>query len=168
MRRERILEELEDFSGSFSSRTNPSVICSGIPYLIIFKERKKWIMENQEKKSNKKKWILIGAGGAALLVGGIFIGKKIGVKIGKDSIAKFPTQFGNVARDTIVSQPIPLPEEVSSIWKDIDEDVFVNIATEIENALCDNNINDLHLERSWDVAEGVTKYLKVTMDTIKA
>lgn len=121
---------------------------------------------NQEKKSNKKKWILIGAGGAVLLVSGIFIGKKIGIKIGKDSIAKFHTEFGEIATDVACGQPIPIPENVTGLWKKIDEDVFLNVATEIENALCDNCVNDLHLERSWDVAEGVVKNLTVTMNTV--
>lgn len=117
---------------------------------------------NQEKKSNKKKWILIGAGGAVLLVGGYFIGKKIG----KGNAIGFTTQFGSIARDTIVTKPIPLPEKTTSIWEQIDEEVFTDIALDIENALCNNCIEDLHLERSWNVADGVVKNLAVTMNTV--
>ena len=117
---------------------------------------------NQEKKSNKKKWILIGAGGAVLLVSGYFIGKKIG----KGNAIGFTTQFGSIARNTIVTNPIPLPEKTTSIWKQIDEEVFTDIALDIEHALCDNCIEDLHLERSWNVADGVVKNLAVTMNTV--
>lgn len=121
---------------------------------------------NQEKKSNKKKWILIGAGGAVLLVSGILIGRKRGIKIGQESVAAFKTQFGNAKTTSIITTPIPLPDDVTNLWKEIDEDVYLNLATEIENALCDNCIEDLHLERSWNVADGVVKNLAVTMNTV--
>ena len=125
-------------------------------------EKAKEVVENAKK--NKKKIILIGAGGVLLLVGGYFIGKKIG----KGNAIGFTTQFGSIVRDTIVTNPIPLPEETTSIWEQIDEEVFTDIALEMENALCDLNINDLHIDRSWDVAEGVTKKLAVTIETISA
>lgn len=121
---------------------------------------------NQEKKSNKKKWILIGAGGAILLVSGILIGRKRGIKIGQESVAAFKHDFGGAKTTSIVTNPIPLPDDVTNLWKKIDEDVFVNLASEIENALCDNCIEDLHLERSWNVADGVVKNLAVTMNTV--
>lgn len=102
-------------------------------------------------------------GGAVLLIGGYLIGKKIG----KGESTSFSRQLGDVARDITVTQPIPLPENVSKIYKQIDEEVFLEVATEIENALIDLGIEDLYTTRSWEVADGITKTLEVSMKTIK-
>lgn len=117
----------------------------------------------QENIKKYKKEILIGAGGVTLLITGILIGKKIGIKVGKDSVAI----LSNEVRDNEIAKPIPTPEGVSEIWKQIDEDVFLDVADKIENALIDLNVDNLHYERSWEVAEGVTKTLNVVMSTVK-
>lgn len=120
-------------------------------------ERKEYVKEH-------KKQILIGVGGGvALLVGAFLIGKKIG----KGNSLMLSRQVGNLARDIKVTQPIPLPEGVSKIWKQIDEDVFVDVASNIENALIDMNIDTLHLDRNWEVADGVIKNLVVEITTDK-
>ena len=112
-------------------------------------------------KEHKKQFAI--GGGAALLVGGYLIGKKIGA--GDSSF--FSRQIGDVARDIKVTQPIPLPEGVSKIYKQIDEDIFVDVASEMENALIDLGIETLDLNRSWEVADGITKTLDVSIRTIK-
>ena len=121
-------------------------------------------MEDKKIKkllSEHKMQLTIG-GGVVLLIGGYLIGKKIG----KGESSLFSRQLGDVARDIKVTQPIPLPENVSKIYKQIDEDVFVDIATEIEDALIDLGIKELHIDRSWEVADGITKTLEVSMKTI--
>lgn len=100
-------------------------------------------MKKFSQMNAKEKIILLGAGGVILVVGGVIIGKKIGIKMGQ------------------------VPKNITSIWKDIDEEVFVEVAGDIEEALIDNNIKNLNLERSWEVAEGVVKKLSVTMETIE-
>lgn len=117
----------------------------------------------QENIKKYKKEILIGAGGVTLLITGILIGKKIGIKVGKNSVAILSNEVGDIK----IAQPIPTPEGVSEIWKQIDEDVFLDVADKIENALIDLNVDNLHYERSWEVAEGVTKTLNVVMSTVK-
>lgn len=117
----------------------------------------------QENIKKYKKEILIGAGGVTLLITGILIGKKIGIKVGKNSVAILSNEVGDIK----IPQPIPTPEGVSEIWKQIDEDVFLDVADKIENALIDLNVDNLHYERSWEVAEGVTKTLNVVMSTVK-
>lgn len=120
---------------------------------------------NQEKKSNKKKWILIGAGGAVLLISGILIGKKIGVKIGKNSADPFGDFFSDIPEGTSKFS-ITYPSPKTDIGCKIDEELFTDIAMKIEDALLDNDINDFNLERSWNVADGVVKNLAVTMNTV--
>lgn len=112
-------------------------------------------------KEHKTQFII--GGGVVLLVGGYFVGKKIG----KGESTMFSRQIGDVARDIKVTQPIPLPEGTSEIWKQIDEDVFLDVADEIENALIDLHRDTLDYTRSWDVADGVVKTLKVTMETTR-
>lgn len=129
---------------------------------IVLKENANEAVEKKGKIN--KKIILIGAGGALLVVGGFLIGKKIG----KGSVIGFSRQLGDVARDIKVMEPIPLPEGTTKLWKEIDEQVFTEIAPMVENTLIDLHIDELHLDRSWEVAEGVTKTLKVTVDTVKA
>lgn len=120
-------------------------------------ERKEYVKEH-------KKQILIGVGGGvALLVGAFLIGKKIG----KGNSLMFSGQFGDLARDIKVTQPIPLPEGVSKIWKQIDEDVYTDIVIQMEEALCDTGIDQFHLDRNWEVADGIVKKLVVEITTDK-
>lgn len=105
-----------------------------------------------------KKQIIIGCVGGALLIGGAYL---IGKKVGAGSSHMISRQIGNVASDIEITQPVPLPKGVSEIWKQIDEDVFLDVASDIENALIDNGIDTLHIERSWEVEKGVFKDLVV-------
>ena len=124
---------------------------------------KKFKDMNENEKKKVKRNILIGIGGATLLVGGYFIGKKVG----RVNALKMHTEFGDLAKDVIVTQPTPLPMEITSIWETIDADIYTDIAMQMEEALCDITIDQLHIDRSWNVAEGVVKNLKVTIDTVK-
>ena len=119
-------------------------------------------MDENEKKKVKRN-ILIGVGGVALLVGGYFIGKKKG----RINCLKMHTEFGDLAKDVIVTQPTPLPKEITSIWETIDEDVYTDIAMQMEEALCDTGIDQFHLDRNWEVADGVIKNLVVEITTDK-
>lgn len=124
---------------------------------------KKFKDMNENEKKKVKRNILIGIGGVTLLVGGYFIGKKVG----RVNALKMHTEFGDLAKDVIVTQPTPLPKEITSIWETIDADIYTDIAMQMEEALCDTTIDQLHIDRSWNVAEGVVKNLKVTIDTVK-
>ncbi len=119
---------------------------------------------NENEKKKVKRNILIGAGGVVLFLGASYL---VGKKVGKGDSLKMSTQVGDIARDTIVTNPIPLPADTTKIWKEIDEEIFTDIALGMENALIDKGIDTFHLDRSWDVAEGITKTLNVTVDTIK-
>ena len=113
-------------------------------------------------KEHKKEIIMVSVGG--VLVGVSYV---LGKKVQRSQMSVFSHQFADIVRDISVDHSDVDMGFIAKNHKEIDEDVFVNIASDIEDYLCDLKRDEKVLMEKWyDVAENTHKMLKIEMNTV--
>lgn len=114
-------------------------------------------------KNHKKETAIVCLTGIGMFTIGYFVCKKRN----KSDTAFFSNDIGNVARDIMVSHSEVEKANLADIYRAIDEEIFTDIALQIEDYLCDNTRDEkVNIEKWYDVAHNTHKMLKIEMDTV--
>ena len=113
------------------------------------KKIKEWAKEHE---------LEISIGAACLVDGGLAI---LGVKGFESAKAK------NKAREALGEKIMDAFSGMDKISREIDEDIFTDLAPKIERVVLDRNIeNVICIEHTYDLGERLTKYVTVTIRSV--
>lgn len=123
----------------------------------MVKEKIDWI------KNHKKETAIMVLAGTGMFVLGYAVSKKVN----EPKFSLFSHDIGHFARDIIVNHSNVPEASLSDIYKQIDEEIFTEIASDIEDYLCDTSRDEkVSIEKWYDTALNTHKMLKIEMDTV--
>ena len=122
----------------------------------MVKEKIEWI------KNHKKETAIMVLAGT-----GFVLGYAVSKKINKPDISLFSNSIGDLTTDILINRSDVDTSNLSDITSKIDEEIFTEIAQEIEDYLCDNTRDEkVNIEKWYDTALNTHKMLKIEMNTV--